>query len=480
MHGEAKFMKYSTAMAEFNARFTGKRVSVIGIGVSNRPLVTLLTEAGAIVTARDKKPREALGDVAAEFEACGVRLVTGEGYLDGIDDEILFRTPGMRYDHPKLREAVEGGAILTSEMQVFFELCPATVIGITGSDGKTTTTTLISEMLKAEGKRVFLGGNIGRPLLPDLTEMTADDYCVIELSSFQLHTMTLSPHIAVITNLSPNHLDYHTDVREYIEAKFNIFLHQKAGDRLVFNHQSRSSLDTILTETVTMSSLPHTYSTFNAYKPKAAPDDVSEEDGMIYCGDTPVLAASDIKIPGRHNIENYMAAIAALWGIVSVESIRKVARTFGGVPHRIELVRTLDGVAYYNSSIDSSPSRTLAALAAFHGKPLILLMGGYDKKLDYTPLGSPLCRLAKAVILTGATKNAIKEAILSSPDYRKGAPEIQLTDSYADSVALAHRMAREGDTVLLSPASASFDAFKNFEERGNFFKSLVNALTEKE
>ena len=458
------------------ARFQNKRVGVIGIGISNRPLIELLLEAGAIVTARDKKTLALLGTAAEQFMQKGVRLVTGEGYLDGIDDEILFRTPGMRYDHPALAEAVKNGAELISEMQLFFELCPARIIGITGSDGKTTTTTLIYEMLKAEGKRVFLGGNIGKPLLPDLFAMTADDYCVIELSSFQLHTMTKSPHIAVITNLSPNHLDYHTDVYEYIKAKFNIFLHQKQGDRLVYNHQSRSSLDTILDETVTMSELPHTYTQFNAYKPKATFDDVCEENGVIYYGNTPVLSVSDIRIPGRHNVENYMAAIGALWGIVSPDTICKIAREFGGVEHRIEYVRTVNGANYYNSSIDSSPTRTIAALNAFGEKKLIVLLGGYDKKIPYEPLAAPLCEHAKTVILTGATASAIQKALTESPLYQEGAPEIYAAKDYAESVAIAHRIAQEGDVVLLSPASASFDAFVNFEERGRFFKDLVKKL----
>lgn len=456
-------------------RFENKRVGVIGIGISNRPLVELLIKAGALVTARDKKTIAELGEIAESFQEKGVRLVTGEGYLDGIDDEILFRTPGMRYDHPALCEAVMNGATLTSEMQLFFELCPAKIIGITGSDGKTTTTTLISEILKASGKRVFLGGNIGKPLLPDLFDMTPDDFCVIELSSFQLHTMTKSPDIAVITNLSPNHLDYHTDVREYIEAKFNIFRHQKKGDRLIINEKSRNGLDTILFETVITSKLPHTVTLFNS-RDRSCEEDFYEEDGMIYRGDTPVLATTDIKIPGRHNVENYMAAIAALWGLVSIETIQKIAREFGGVEHRIEYVREVNGAHYYNSSIDSSPTRTIAALNAFGEKKLIVLLGGYDKKIPYEPLAEPLCHHAKTVILTGNTAEPIKKALTESPAYREGAPEIIMAKDYGESVRIAHRIAQKDDVVLLSPASASFDAFRNFEERGRFFKDLVKNL----
>lgn len=457
-------------------RFSGKRVSVIGVGISNRPLVTLLTDAGAIVTARDKKSRTELGEVANDFEEKGVRLIAGEAYLDHIDDEIIFRTPGMRYDHPALAEAVKNGAHLTSEMQLFFELCPSKIIGITGSDGKTTTTTLIAEILKAEGKRVFLGGNIGKPLLPELSCMTPDDFCVIELSSFQLHTMTKSPHIAVITNLSPNHLDYHTDIYEYIKAKFNIFLHQKKGERIVINGGQKSRLDTILYERLDIEGRNGDVCCFSADHNPNGEKSVSEKDGMIFYGNSPVMPTDMIKIPGRHNVENYMAAIGALWGIVSIESIRKVAREFGGVEHRIEYVRTINGVNYYNSSIDSSPTRTVAALNAFGEKKLIVLLGGYDKKIPYAPIGEPLCHHAKAIILTGKTAEPIRDAVTSCPLYEEGSPEIYMAKDYAESVSIAHNIATEGDIVLLSPASASFDAFCNFEERGKFFKKLVNCL----
>lgn len=457
-------------------RFENKHVGVIGIGISNRPLVELLTKAGAIVTARDKKTVSELGEIAETFSKKGVRLVTGERYLDGIDDEILFRTPGMRYDHPALATAVASGATLTSEMQLFFELCPATIIGITGSDGKTTTTTLISEMLKAEGKRVFLGGNIGKPLLPDLFDMTPDDFCVIELSSFQLHTMTKSPDIAVITNLSPNHLDYHTDVYEYIEAKFNIFLHQEKGKRIVINSCQNSRLDTFLYERLAIEGRQNDTTYFSGDKMLLGEKIVYEKDGVIYHGSTPVLTVSDIRIPGRHNVENYMAAIGALWGIVSTDTVQKIAREFGGVEHRIEYVRRVNGADYYNSSIDSSPTRTIAALNAFGDKKLIVLLGGYDKKIPYEPLAEPLCQHAKTVILTGNTAKPIEKALTESPAYGTGLPEIIMAKDYAESVKIAHNIAKEGDVVLLSPASASFDAFRNFEERGKFFKDLVRKL----
>ena len=462
---------------QFRARFQNKKVTVIGIGISNRPLIEMLVRAGANVTACDKKTREALGSVYDELTALGVTLSLGEGYLDGIDAEIIFRTPGMRYDHPALKKAVENGAILTSEMQVFFEMCPATVIGITGSDGKTTTTTLIYELLKREGKTVYLGGNIGEPLLPRLFGMTSDDFCVVELSSFQLHTMTVSPHIAVITNLSPNHLDYHTSETEYSEAKYHIFLHQTKDDVLVVNGESKTHLDC---------ALHHFLNRRRCEMPTARTErffngkTVYEKDGVIYCEGERVMPTSAIRIIGRHNVENYMAAIAATKGLVSFSTVEALAREFGGVEHRIEFIREVKGVSYYNSSIDSSPTRTAAALAAFGNKKLIVLAGGYDKNLDYAELAPSLCRSAKAVILCGATAEKIRSSLVASPDYREGAPKIVMTKDYKSSLEAAYRMAKAGDTVILSPASASFDAFRNFEERGRYFKSLVNALPDNE
>ena len=460
---------------KFKARFENKRVTVIGIGISNRPLIEMLVAAGAFVTACDKKTPEALGNAYGELVSLGVTLSLGETYLDGIDADIVFRTPGMRYDHPALQKALRAGAELTSEMQVFFEMCPAKIIGITGSDGKTTTTTLIYRLLSETGKTVYLGGNIGAPLLPRLFGMTSDDYCVVELSSFQLHTMTVSPDVAVITNLSPNHLDYHTNEQEYCEAKFNIFLHRGNDGILVTNAMRRTKLDEYLFLKLQNRALDGTDTpilrTFNG-------GTVYEKDGVIYCDGKDVMRTSDIRIPGRHNVENYMAAIAATYGIVPFDTVKRVAKEFAGVEHRIEFVREVRGVRYYNSSIDSSPSRTLAALAAFGGKKLTVLCGGYDKNLDYSPLADGLLRYAKTVIVCGATAEKIRTALVSSPEYDEEALPVVTTENYRQSVAYAYETATEGDIVLLSPASASFDAFQNFEERGRYFKALVAKLPE--
>lgn len=447
----------------------GKKVAVLGIGVSNTPVIDMLLSLGAHVSAHDIKEREALGPIADELEEKGVHLVLGKGYLDKPDTDIIFRAPGIRPDHHAIVAAVENGAILTSEMSEFFDLCPAKIIAVTGSDGKTTTTTIISKLLEAEGKRVFLGGNIGRPLLPIVDQMTSDDWAVVELSSFQLQTMRRSPDVAVITNITPNHLNWHVDMDEYIDAKLNILRYQSTLGRAVLNFEdpiTRAAADIAVGEHIFFTS-------------KRVPDDphgyVYEKDGGIYLDGDKVIDTSDIMIPGRHNVENYMAAIAATKGIVSPDAVRNVATSFGGVEHRNEFVRELDGVKYYNSSIDSSPTRTIAALRSYNQK-LIVLCGGYDKNIPYEPLAEPLCERAKLVIITGATAPKIMAALEACPTYKKDHPTIVLAEDYGQAVDIARERAESGDIVLLSPASASFDAFKNFEERGNFFKNKVNSL----
>ncbi|MBR4882137.1 MAG: UDP-N-acetylmuramoyl-L-alanine--D-glutamate ligase, partial [Clostridia bacterium] len=434
--------------------FKNKRVTVIGLGISNMPLIDYLLKEGASVSARDRKEYELLSDDVKALEQKGVKLICGEGYLQGIDEEYIFRTPGMRYDTKELSEAVAGGSVLTSEMELFFERCPAHMIAVTGSDGKTTTTTLISKMIEKKFGKVYVGGNIGAPLLPFVDEMTADDWAVLELSSFQLHTMKKSPHIAVITNLSPNHLDYHTDMQEYVDAKKNIFLHMGDDTKLVLNYVNQP------TRELEAEKAEGTAVTFFAKE-----GEVYEADGAIWYGDEKILDTADILIPGHHNVENYMAAIAAVYPIVGKDIIVDLAKTFGGVEHRIELVRVKDGVRYYNSSIDSSPSRTAAALASFEDK-VIAICGGKDKGVPFDGLATTLCQRAKKVVLTGATRETIYNAILNCPEYKEGQPEIKIEPDFEAAVKAASANATEGDVVILSPGCTSFDAFPNFMARG--------------
>lgn len=447
-------------VAEFKKYINGKKVSVIGIGISNRPLIKYLVDLGAVVTAYDKKTENQLGDIANELKSIGVSLVLGENYLDDLSGEIIFKTPGMRYDHPSIVKCKEQGSIITSEMEVFFEICPAKIIAVTGSDGKTTTTTLIHTMLTEAGYKAHLGGNIGTPLMTKAEEMSDSDYAVLELSSFQLHTMRKSPEIAVITNITPNHLDWHTDYNEYIEAKKNIMLYQGKDDVLVTNAENE------VTREIGASAKGKSIS-FSSKNPA----DVYIKDGIIRVGTDEVLDISDIKIPGKHNVENYMTAIAAVYGLVNKETIQKVAKNFGGVPHRIELVKTLDGVRYYNSSIDSSPNRTINTLNVFK-EPVVLIAGGKDKGIPYDEIGEPIVNHVKTLILIGATSKVIDEAVKKTG---KSVPTF-FAQTYEEAVKLAKDNAVSGDVVLLSSASTSFDMFNNFEERGNLFKELVNKL----
>ena len=450
-----------TALKDFEKNMKDKNITVIGVGISNKPLIEYLVSLGARVSACDKRTAEELGDTYDWLKGLGVKFDGGEDYLEHIDGDIVFKTPGLRYDVPQLNAARERGAVVTSEMEVFFEVCPAHIIAVTGSDGKTTTTTLIHKMMSAQGHKTWIGGNIGNPLLVQTKNMTENDWVILELSSFQLHTMRKSPEIAVITNISPNHLDMHKDYEEYIDAKKNIMLYQKPEDKLIVN------MDNDVTNKIGKEARGRV-----KYFSRTKKADVYLENGIIMRGDEPVLHIEDIKIPGMHNVENYMTAIAAVEGLVDDSVITKVAKEFGGVEHRIELVRTLDGVRYYNSSIDSSPNRTMNTLNVFPQK-VILISGGKDKGIPYDAIGKPITEHVKTLILIGATTDKIEEAVKAAGGEQ---PEIIKLNSYEEVVKTAREKAVPGDVVLLSPASTSFDMFKNFEERGKLFKKLVNEL----
>ncbi len=451
----------------------GKRIAVLGIGVSNTPLIRLLREAGLDVTARDKAERASFdGGRLEELEALGAKLVLGQGYLDGLTQyDVIFRTPGMRPDLPQLEAARAAGAEITSEMEVFFRVCPATLIAVTGSDGKTTTTTIIAGLLTLAGYRTYVGGNIGNPLLAQAGEMRSDDFAVLELSSFQLMTMTQSPHIAVVTNLAPNHLDVHRSMDEYVDAKRNIVRFQSAADRAVLN------LDNDIAKNFAADTPAQV--SFFSFRSEPEEDGAFLRDNAVWLkdsgGEHRVLHRRDILLPGDHNVENYMAAIAAVRDFVPTHVILEYAKTFGGVEHRIELVRELDGVRWYNDSIASSPSRTIAGLRSFKEK-VILIAGGYDKHIPYDVLGPELVEHVKYLFLTGDTAPKIREAAEGAPGYTPGYPEIVDCADLQEAVEAARRTARKGDVVILSPASASFDRFKNFMERGNVFKELVRGL----
>lgn len=451
---------------EFKYNVAGKNITVIGIGISNLSLIKYLVSLGANVTACDRRSAEDLGENYTELEKLGVKFNLGDGYLNNLSGDMIFKTPGMRYDVPELLKAKENGSIVTSEMEVFFEVCPSHIIAVTGSDGKTTTTTLIHKMMTDAGYKTWLGGNIGNPLLTDTEKMKENDWVILELSSFQLHTMRKSPEIAVITNISPNHLDMHKDYKEYIDAKKNIMLYQNEGDTLIVNADNQVTAD-----------IGKSASGAVKYFSRNGMADVYLDGNIIKRGIVEILNIKDIKIPGMHNVENYMAAIAAVSGLVSKEVIVNVAKTFGGVEHRIELVRTLDGVKYYNSSIDSSPNRTINTLRVFPNK-VIMIAGGKDKGIPYDEIGPALAEHVKVLILIGATSDKIQEALDAEINKTGNGKDIEVirATSYENAVNTARSKAHDGDVVLLSPASTSFDMFRNFEERGNLFKKIVNEL----
>ena len=438
------------------ASLRDKKIAVLGLGVSNRPLVRLLLEYGCDVIGCDRTPRENIDQEVLEL---GCKLSLGENYLENVQADLLFRTPGMHPDHPAIAALRSRGAEVTSEMEVFFSVCPCHIIAVTGSDGKTTTTTLVSEMLKKSGKTVWLGGNIGTPLLPLVKQMQPEDYAVVELSSFQLMDMHHSPARAVVTNLAPNHLDVHKDMEEYVVAKTNIFRYQGKEDLLILNG------DNAITDGFAGKGITRKFS-------RQGQAHVCIREGFICRGGQPVLAVEDILLPGVHNIENYMAAIAVVEGLVSDEDIRYVAKNFGGVEHRIELVRIKDGVRFYNDSIASSPSRTIAGLRSFPEK-VILIAGGYDKHIPYDELGPEICKHVKKLFLGGATGPQIRAAVENCGGQQ---PEIYDCENFEDAVRQAAKAARAGDVVLMSPASAAFDQFKNFMVRGAFYKKLVKEL----
>ncbi len=467
-------------MKLFKNDIKNKKIAVIGLGISNKVLIKYLHKIGVKnITGFDMVNEDSSRKIIRYFEDEGIfiQYEFGNDYLKRLANDFfdyIFKTPVIRFDIPELVEARIKGTIVTSEMEIFMELCPAKTIAVTGSDGKTTTTTLIYKMLVEQGYKTWLGGNIGRPLINDIELIMPEDKVVLELSSFQLQTMSVSPDIAVITNVSPNHLDIHKSYDEYINAKTNIFMYQNSvlGNFVVLNY------DNCVTRNFA-NITPVAYRLFSR---------VNELDRgafvrgkmLVYRDSfkiTEIVNEDEILLPGKHNVENCLAAISAIIDIVEPAIIRKVVKSFGGVEHRLELVRTFEGVKYYNSSIDSSPSRTIAALQVFKNK-IILIAGGKDKGILYDEMGSYILDKVKVLILIGATSDKIEYALMNEVKRRGIDNPVCLIrcDTYKEVVEAARRIAKNGDCVLLSPASTSFDMFKNFEDRGKTFKKIVNEL----
>jgi len=446
-------------LKEYAAQYSNKTVGFVGMGVSNLPVIRLFISAGAKCIVRDKNDLSNR-DFYPELSSAGVEFITGEAYLDNITESLLFLSPAVRPDLKGINQARENGTRVTSEMEEFFRLCPCKKIAVTGSDGKTTTTTLIAKLLTAQGYKAWLGGNIGVNLFATLDEIKPNDFAVVELSSFQLMKLSQSPDIAVITNIAPNHLDWHLDMNEYVEAKKRIFTFQSSSSVLVLNNDdeycrsfiplAKGSVRTVSGKTASQGAY------FNA-------------DGIFSSKGDLLVADNDIRIVGKHNRYNYCEAYTAVMDYVSPETLLSVAQSFGGVEHRIEFVREYNGVKYYNSSIDSSPSRTTACLESFTSK-VIAICGGYDKNIPYEPLADVFTRKVKYAVLCGATATKIAKVLDNI-----GFTEYTVVTDFNAATELAKAKAVSGENVVLTPASASFDMFKNFAERGNTFKSIVNS-----
>ena len=459
---------------EFIENIRNKKIMFCGIGRSNLPFIDSLTQKNIPVTVYDSKQEcnlnEKLVKQLKENKFIDLRLHDESVWQE--KNDVIIRTPGMNFFCDKLLKAAEKGAIITSEMEIFFDVCPCPIIGITGSDGKTTVSTLIYKMLKSEGITTYLGGNIGSPLLTKVPKMKKSDIAVVELSSFQLISMRRSPEIAVVTNISPNHLDVHKDMAEYIDAKKQILLHQNAFSKAVLNFdnpETRKMKDITRAKTIFFSRL-------NKLENGVWLDDFGNivmSDGK---NDKIIINTSEIKIPGYHNIENYMAAIAAVSDFVSTEKVKETANSFFGVEHRIEFVEKINGVTYYNDSIASTPNRTIKGVLSLFDKKIILIAGGYDKNIPFDSLAEKITDKVSSLILLGKTSDKIEAEILKSKNYKENNPKIIKVNSMQQAVETASSISSFGDIVVLSPACASFDLYKDFEERGNNFKSLVKSI----
>lgn len=462
--------------------FEGKSVSLIGAGVSNTPLAEKLAPICSKLTVRDRKTAEELGESAGAFTEAGAELITGPGYLSDLNEDLILRSPGIRPDIPEFLEAGKAGSVVTSEIELFLALHPCRVFAVTGSDGKTTTTTITSKLLAPAG-RVLLGGNIGSPLLYRLDSISEDDLLAVELSSFQLMTMDAYFEAAAITNITPNHLNWHTGMDEYIRAKRRILDHSKNSVLNYDNPETRKiaeELQAACRPVILFSLGPIPDSALDSRDGRIWFDGDSVRSAFSGEDERILLSRQDIKLPGLHNIANYMTAIALTRGYSDEDTIRHTAGNFGGVEHRLEFVRELDGVTYINGSIDSSPTRTAAALSAISDRPVVLIAGGYDKNIPYEPLAESIfSSTVRRLVLVGATAAKIEKAVTEHPSYEEKSAQgfgYTVCSTFEDAVLTARKLAVPGDTVILSPASASFDMFRNFEERGRRFKELVNSL----
>lgn len=451
--------------------YQGKKVAVVGLAANNTPLIRDLVQRGAQVTALDRKSAAELETYMDQLRDLQITYHLGPDYLEHLKghDEV-FLSPGVPRRQPELQAAEAAGVKFRSEMELFFESCPCRIMGITGSSGKTTVTTL-SGLIMQRSTTVRVGGNIGRPPISFLPELTGDSFVVLELSSFQLQSMKASPQLSVVTNVTPNHLDVHQDMEEYIDAKAHILRFQTASDRAVLNWDNEISRS-MAGET------PGRVYYFS--RNERLREGAYFAEGHLYLrlnGEEELICRRDeILLPGDHNVENVLtAALVCRLAGAPLSDIRAVVTQFTGVEHRLEIVREREGVKYYNDSISTTPDRAIAGLLAIPA-PIVLIAGGYDKHLPFKEFARVAVTRCKTMVLMGATAPIIREALEEAMGEKGCQVELLMADDLDDAVQKASQSAVSGDVVLLSPACASYDMFKNFEERGRLFKTLVNAL----
>ena len=461
-------------LQEFNEYIKFRKVAIIGLGVSNIPLLDYFFQKKARVTVFDEREIEKIpNELIQKLNNYEFKYVFGKNCLKNLGSfnfNIILRSPSCLPTRKELEDASSNGALVTSEIELLMEMAPCKIIGVTGSDGKTTTTSLINSILQKGGYKTYLGGNIGTPLFTKLEEIKPQDILVLELSSFQLMGMQVSPNIAVITNITPNHLNIHKDYEEYINAKKNIFKYQGEDDTVILNYDNE----------ITRNCKKEAKGKVIFFSGKEKLDDGFIVDNKIIkeCDDRirkHVLDCREVILRGEHNYENIATAFAATKDLVDIDVAVEAVKEFKPVEHRLEFVREINDVKWYNDSVSSSPTRTIAGLNSFD-EEIVLIAGGYDKNLDYTPIAKPIVDKVKTLILIGQTSDKIFEAVKEELEKENKELNIYMCNSLKETVELARKSAKPGQIVLFSPASASFDMFKNFADRGEQFKELVNEI----
>jgi len=457
-------------LEEFERYIINKKVAIIGLGVSNLPLIDYFYNKKSNVTVFDSRELDKLPkDVIEKIKKYKMDIYTGNDYLSKLRGfDLILRSPSCLPTTQELEKEEKNGATVTTEIELLMKMCPCQIIGITGSDGKTTTTTLIYEVLKKAGYNTYVGGNIGTPLFTKLNEILPSDKVVLELSSFQLMGMDVSPDISVITNISPNHLNVHKDYQEYIDAKKNIFKYQNENGILVLNY------DDEITRECSKEAKGNVI--FISSKQKLEKGFILDGNIIKECEDNlrkHIADTKDFIIKGVHNYEHICATLAVTKGMVNSEKVVDILKTFKGVEHRLEFVREIDGVKWYNDSASTSPSRLINALNAFN-EDVVLIAGGADKNLDYTPVAKPILDKVKTLILIGQTAGKIFESVKQEEENQKKEISIYMAKDLQEAINIAKKYGKQ--IVLFSPASTSFDMFKSMYERGEIFKDMVNNL----